>query len=296
MIKEDTIHIACASDDNYALLLAALIKSIIYNHHTDENIVFYIFSDGISKINQEKVNLLIVNSPEVEFKWLEFTEVIPKSTQFPIDNSTFPPAASLRLFAPHVLNDEVKKLIYLDVDMIVENDVSELWKTDLKGYTIGAVTDACKTVDCEWAGIPNYKELGIPSKAKYFNSGLLVINVDKWKSEKVQQRVFDVMKVNTKHLFFPDQYGLNVVFSEKWIELDPLWNWFAHNYHPEPKIIHFTQIKPIFKSYKSEEKFKKIFFKYLELTPWKGTPLRSNNKRLLHKFILRFKKYFKQRL
>ncbi|MEO5909274.1 MAG: glycosyltransferase family 8 protein [Pelobium sp.] len=292
MIIKDSICISVASNNGYSVLMAAFIKSIIYNHHTDEHIEFYILNDGISEVNKDKINSLISNSPEVKINWLSAKNVVPKGTKFPIDNSAFPFTALLRLFAPYVLPKGVEKLIYFDVDMIVKKDVSDLWNTDLKGFTMAAVTDICKTADCSWGGIRNYKELGIPGEAKYFNSGLMIIDVEKWKEEHIPSKVFKSMEDNINYVNFADQYGLNVVFAEKWLEIDPMWNWFAHNYHPNPKSIHFLDIKPIFKSYRSDETFRKEFFKYLDMTPWKGMTLKSDYERLLKKVIIKIKKKF----
>ncbi len=290
MTKKDSIHIAFASNNSYAVLLGALMKSIIYNHHTDENIVFYILNDNISHSNKERINSLISKSSEAKIIWKNADELLPEGMKYPIDDSAFPFTAFLRLFAPYILDKEVEKLIYFDVDMIVLKDVSELWNIDLQGYTLAAVLDVGKTADCSWGGIQNFKELGIPGSAKYFNSGLMIIDVKKWRNDEIPTKVFKAMNDNLKFVNYADQYGLNVVFAEKWLEIDPLWNWFAHNYHPSPNNIHFLDIKPIFKSYRSEESFKQEFFKYLDLTPWKGMKLKSDYTRLFRKVLIKIRK------
>jgi len=186
--QKDKIHIALASNNGYVVLLAALIKSIDYNHKGDKEIVFHILNDKISSKNQNKVNASIINSPKIKLRWIDAENVFPKGIKFPADNSAFPKTAYLRLFAPYILDKEVKKLLYFDVDMIVKNDVSELWNIDLKGYTMAAVLDVGKTVGCAWGGIPNYKELGLPADAKYFNSGLMIIDCEKWRHESIPKK------------------------------------------------------------------------------------------------------------
>ena len=292
MTNKETIHISVASNDNYVVLMAALIKSIIYNHHTEERIIFYVLNDKISKRNQVKINSLNLKSPEIEIKWFNADEILPLGMKFPIDNTAFPFTTFLRLFAPYIVPRDVQKIIYFDVDMIVRGDVSELWNFDLKGHTLAAVQDIGKVAGCEWGGIPNYKQLGIPSDAKYFNSGLLIIDTMLWRENEVPKKVFDVMVENMKFVNFADQYGLNIVYSQKWLEIDPLWNWFANEYHPNPKCIHYLDIKPIFKSYNSDESFKDEFFKYLDMTPWKGISLQSDYVRLLRKIFIKTKKKF----
>ncbi len=186
--RKGTIYIALASNNNYAVLMAALIKSIIHNHHSDESLVFFLLNDQISKTNQAKVNALVQNSPEVSLKWFDANQVFPKNVKFPEDGSAFPSTAYLRLFAPHIALTETKRLIYFDVDMIVRKDVSEIWNMDLQGFTMAAVLDVTKTVGCTWGGIPNYKELGLPADAKYFNSGLMVIDCEKWVAQNIPEQ------------------------------------------------------------------------------------------------------------
>lgn len=273
--------------------MAALIKSIIFNHQGEQAVTFYVLNDNISNANQEKINSLTGNSPKYQIVWKTAQEVFPANVRFPTDNSAFPSTAYLRLFAPFVVPKDVKKLIYFDVDMIVTADVEELWEKDMLGYTMAAVLDVGKIAGCKWGGIPNYKDLGINADAPYFNSGMMLIDCEKWIAEDVPNKVFKAMSENIAHVNYADQYGLNVVFTGKWLQIDPLWNWFANNYHPNPKCIHYLDIKPIFKSYNSDQVLRKEFFKYLEMTPWQGMPLKSDISRLMAKAITKLKKKVK---
>ena len=288
MYLKETIHISVASNNNYVALTAALIKSIICNHLSNELLIFYVINDKISKRNKDKITTL--SSGDVQIKWIDPDKILPEKIDYPLDNSSYPSTAFLRLLAPYIMAQDVEKLIYLDVDMIVLGDVSELWHLDLKGYPIAAVIDLVKIVSCPWGGITNYKQLGIPAETRYFNSGLMVIDVQQWRENQTPKKVFKVMEDNLKFVNYADQYGLNVIFAQNWLEIDPLWNWYAHNYHPNPKIIHFLDIKPIFKSYRYEKEFQKEFFKYLNMTPWIHAPLKSDFVRIFYKAYIKIKK------
>lgn len=292
MDSNHTIHIAVASNNSYAILVAALFKSIIYNHNSAQNIIFYVFNDQIETRNIERINSLINDTEKIKIKWIKANDVLPKGMKFPVDKSAFPFTAFLRLFAPYYIPDNVSKLIYLDADMIMRRDIAELWDFDLEDYTLAAAIDVGKTVSCEWGGIPNYKQLGIPAEAKYFNSGLMLINPKLWRQNDIPAKVFKAMNDNIKYVNYADQYGLNVVFAQNWKEIDPLWNWYAHDAHPNPYNIHFLDIKPIFKSYRSDEEFKNEFFRYLNMTPFKGLQLKSDYERLFRKALIKIKKRF----
>ena len=289
MNTKERIAIVLASDNHYAILIAALIKSIEVNHKTDEAIDFYIIDDHISATNKEKIEQS-VQSGEITIHWHAADQVVPSTVKFPVDTSAFPLTAYYRIFAPLVIPQELERVLYMDVDMIVLDDISKLWHTDIGDKIFGAVQDFQKVVSCSWGGIPNYKELGLAPDTKYFNSGLLLINAKAWRAVDLTSRIFRCLDENKQYINFPDQYGLNVAMANQWFELDPRWNWFANFETKGPYIIHFLDVKPIFKSYRSVPYYQTLFYTYLHLTAWKNHQPISGNYRLFRKIYIKMKK------
>jgi len=290
-MSNKNISIVVASDNHYAILIVALLKSIDLNHKTSEHIDFHIIDDGISSKFRKKLET-IVDPKRVTIKWFKSKSIIPDNITIPVDNSAFPLTAYLRVFSPYVVGPEVEKLLYLDVDTIVQGEISELWSFELGDHIIAAAQDVGKTVDCEWGGIANYKELGLTADTKYFNSGVLVVNPKKWRAENISAQVINALSTYKQYVQLADQYGLNVVFANKWIQLPEKWNWFAFNENDNPKLVHFLDIKPIFKNYASKEVYKDEFFKYLSLTPWKDFKQISGRQRQIRKIVNKIKKAF----
>ena len=289
MKQQQNISIVVASDNFFAIMIAALLKSIDENHITGEHINFYIIDDGISAKYKKLLNS-IANPSRITLKWFKSKEIIPAGIVIPADSSSFPLTVFLRIFAPYIIDQDAEKMIYIDVDTIVQDDISTLWNMPLGNYTIGAVQDYSGTIDCKWAGIPNYKQLGLAGDSKYFNSGVLLINPKKWRAEKITDKVIEVFVKYKEFVVMPDQYGLNVVFANNWLELNPKWNWFANKDDEKPSLIHFVEIKPIFTSYKFKDSYKKEFYRYLSMTPWKNFKPISENRRLLRKIYNKIKK------
>lgn len=289
MKAKNKISIVVASDNFFAIMIAALLKSIDVNHATDEHIDFFIIDDGISAVNRKRLET-IADPKRITLRWFKSKDIVPKDIHIPMDKSSFPVTVFLRIFIPYMIDQETDKVIYIDVDTIVQDDISRLWNIDLGDYTIGAVQDYAKTVDCRWAGIPNYKQLGLAGDTKYFNSGVLLINPKKWRQQDITNEVISVLGKYREHVVMPDQYGLNVVFANKWKELDPKWNWFVNQENDHPWLIHFVEIKPIFVSYKFDQYYRQQFFKYLAMTPWRNFKPISDNRRLLKKIVTRIKK------
>lgn len=291
MNKNNTISIVVASDNHYAILIAALLKSIDLNHKTDEHIDFHIIDDGISAKVIKQLNE-IADPSRITLKWFKSKEIVPSNIVIPVDNSAFPLTVYMRVFSPYVVDPDVDKLLYLDVDTIVQDDISKLWNVSLDGYVAGAIQDVGKTVDCEWGGIPNHLELGLAPDTKYFNSGVLMINAKQWRAEDISNQVITALSTYKEHVQLADQYGLNVVLANKWKELDPKWNWFAFKENDNPHLVHFLDIKPIFSSYNSQQVYKDEFFRYLSLTPFKGFKPISGNQRHIRKIYNKIKKVF----
>ena len=292
-MTQNKISLVVASDNHYAILIAALLKSIDENHKSGEHIDFHIIDDGISAKSKVKIDG-IANPSRITIKWHISKSIIPKDISIPVDTSSFPLTAYMRIFSPYAIDQDLDRLLYLDADTIVQDDISKLWNFDLGEYTIAVAQDVGKTVDCEWGGIPNYKELGLTADTKYFNSGVLLMNPKKWREQNISSEVITALIKYKDHVRLADQYGLNVVMANKWKQLEPKWNWFA--FQPEPaggaSLIHFLDIKPIFTSYNSQECFKEEFFRYLNMTPWKGFKPVSGNNRQFRKIFNKIKKAF----
>lgn len=289
MKQQNIISIVSVCDNHYVIMLAALIKSIEENHHSGENIDYYIVDDGISEKNKVKLKSSI-KSQFIYLKWIKMGDILSNGIKLPLDYSSFPLNIYIRLFIPYFIPANLKKVIYLDVDMIVCTDISELWQTKLEDKVLGGVVDRSDSVSTEWLGIKNYKDLGIPADTKYFNSGMLLINPEKWRDLNITERVISCIQDNIKFADFPDQYGLNVVFANQWIELDKRWNSQAMLATETPYIIHFTGRKPIYSSYDYNPDYREEFFKYIRQTQWSNFKPISEFRRIMKKIYNKFEK------
>lgn len=283
------ISIVVASDNQYAVLTAALIKSIEINHKSKELLSFTIIDDGISKNNKEKLQKSI-NTVTTTINFVKSKDVMPETAVIPNDLSTYPITAYLRLFAPYAVGLDCEKFIYMDVDMLMYDDVSKLYNIDINDNIIGAVQDYQLVVSSPYA-IKNYKELGIPPETKYFNSGLLLINSKKWIDADIANKVINCMNDNKGYYDYPDQYGFNVVLQNQWYEIDLVWNCSDYFETPSnPSLVHFLNIKPIFKSCPSLKRHRDEFDRVLNLTAFKDFSPMSDYHRLFKKGFTKAKK------
>ena len=287
MLKESNITLVVACNDHFAVMMGALIQSIIQNHKNDQQIDLYIVNDNISIKNQDRINTSAGNS-SLKITWLD-SKIIFQNIHLPVDNSSFPRTVYMRLFIPSFLPIEVKKAIYLDVDMIACEDISKLWEIDLGDFPAAAVRDRSDVVSSEWGGLPNYIELGMHPNTPYFNTGLIMFNMDIWRMEGISQRIIDEVEKNIQYAGFPDQYGLNAILADRCLELDFRWNCFSMLNEKKPYIIHFIGNKPIYSSYSENRQYGEEFFKYVKLSAWNNFRPYSGYWRYINKALNKLK-------
>lgn len=199
-----------------------------------------------------------------------------------------------RLFITELLPENVDRVLYLDSDTIIEGDLSELWNMDFKGCYIAGVDDCLSR---------RYAKLvDLPDNGTYCNSGMLLMNLKKWREDNVKQRFIDYIYKNKGYFVFNEQSILNHVFAGKIYILPPEYNTvtilFALEYdemhilrmprnysyseaeylnaRKNPVIVHYTGLFMI--PYRPWEKgsthpYAERFYYYRNLTPWKNKPL-----------------------
>ena len=154
MPKTDTITLVVVSDDHYVILLAALIRSIEENLSAGINLDLWIISDGVTDEHKAKMNAS-VNPGISSLHWHNIEDVV-QGAALPKDRSSYPLNIYARLFIPYFIPESIEKVLYLDVDMIVLEDLSKLWKTDITDHVLAAVLDSrVQTFDNSWGSRQN---------------------------------------------------------------------------------------------------------------------------------------------
>ena len=219
MIKDDfmsnQINIVFASDDNYAQHIAVVIASIMAK--TKEEVCFYVINDNISKNKIEKLRdtavafkaeIEFISVPEAKFSNVYLSGHVSKAAYF-------------RLALADILPNDIEKVIYLDVDLLVYDDIKKLWKIDLENLPLAAVPDygimASGRLCKQKADV-----IGLPIGEKYFNSGVLIINLKEWRKEDYTKQILEI--INSNHFPHHDQDALNKLFMHRWKELELRWN------------------------------------------------------------------------
>jgi lipopolysaccharide biosynthesis glycosyltransferase len=287
------VKVICAADDCYAMPLGVALSSLVINCKIAPQLDIFIIDGGITPRNRQKIDrslqTLAADKLSLTLHWIDpkQTKVAQKIASLP-NLQYFSRNTYFRLFIDQLLSDQIEKIIYLDSDIIVEEDISELWQIDIGENHLLAVQDMGKSLITTHSDLAGYQDFNISPTAKYFNAGLLSIDLNKYRKFQIGDRCWEYLNQYREQIKFADQDALNAVLAGKWGELDPCWNrtpWLLHyscwqespfsepDYHnlmKSPYIIHFaTPSKPWhFKvNYREDEK---RFYHYLDRTQWKG--------------------------
>jgi lipopolysaccharide biosynthesis glycosyltransferase len=280
----DGIRIVLAADDNYAMPLAVAMCSVAWNCDPSCSISFYIVQRNITGDLRRKVERSVIASghPHLTFQWLEIPGEVQRIDDLDVCLDYTTSLTFARLLIPDLLPENIPRVIYLDSDVVVCDDISKLWAFDVSDYALLAVRDTMAFVSHP-DGIVNYQELGIPGHAPYFNAGVMCINLDKWRSENISERTFAYLGAFRQTIRLADQEALNAVLWDDWGELEYRWNWqILHRFYrlgrgkavwvPEASdqsLVHFTTGEKPWRpgcGYKEKD----LFFEYLDRTEWKG--------------------------
>jgi lipopolysaccharide biosynthesis glycosyltransferase len=148
----------------------------------------------------------------------------------------------VRLLLPVLIEED--KILYLDPDVIVRNNLYSLFQTDV---TSGLAAIPYNS-QLEWINIRN-KSLGLPNEHQYFNSGVLLLNLSILRESRLFQKALDYL---SSHPESNDQDALNLVFLDEYTKLENEYNWTLHDlsFNIDPVIVHFAgPHKPNIKHY-----------------------------------------------
>ena len=183
----DKVHVVFCANRQYfqhTAVAAASMLEASQSHY----IVIHIITSDYDSAAEEKLSETIRRYSRAE---LVIHRVNDSRTDAAFTDDYRTKEAYFRFLAPEVLPLSVKRVVYLDSDIVVLDDIAKLASIDLEGRAVGAV------VDCDWGrGTPDVRlaELGVAEDHTYVGSGVLVMDLDLWRSQGIAQRLFECVE------------------------------------------------------------------------------------------------------
>jgi lipopolysaccharide biosynthesis glycosyltransferase len=268
------ITVACAADSDYVRPLAVMLKSVLRCVSSDIALTFHLAGTGIPARDAKRLDdLCAEHRAQIHLHELRAADVSRLPTWGRMSVATYH-----RLLLAELLPREVKKVIWLDCDLLVRADLARLWETELGGCHLLAVRDPLVPLVSSRYGVRRWRELGLPESGGYFNAGVMLIDLERWREDEVGTRAAAYVEANRGSVMFWDQEGLNAVLCGRWGELDSRWNEFSASVAlvqrraaaRDPWIVHFSgNLKPWVLPRPAMGN-RALFYEVLDETPWAG--------------------------
>lgn len=241
VIQKNQLAVVGAADENYARYLLVAFVSALLNTSDRTRLKLFCLSGGISaetqEVMQKKVKELgsIIVFIEVDGARYDQYKVIKHLSK----------VAYYRLSIPEIFFNKTDRVLYLDCDLIVTGDLLSLLEVEFDGQPVAAVEDISKGT---------HKSTGLQRK-EYINSGVMLINVDEWINQNINNKVFSALE---NQRIDNDQCAINIALNGFWLRLPLAWNYQSGIYRNKsylqdnygcrevedvflyPKVIHFV--------------------------------------------------------
>lgn len=301
------------TSDLFVSVAATSMISLIENNRHFDSIEFYVVDDGISDEKKACLTQLIesygrtityIGAPEPSeiFRF-------PFKTRYQIGRA-YP-----RMCIGTLLPQNVDRVLCLDSDTLVLGSLSELWNMDMQNNILAGV------VDC--LNLKAYrKQFWLDENELYCNAGVFLVDLKKWRDEKIEDKIVDVIQKNNGNIFFFEQTLMNYSCKGRVHKLPPTYNsytlFYAFSYRnlirwrkptifytedevtkakQTPVIIHFTRnfymiSRPWMEN--ADHPKKDIYRYYKQMTPWKQ--LEADNRSEMRKLKYKIWHLFPQGL
>ncbi len=214
----DSIHILVSFNTNYIPPFRTMLRSLTLNN-PEEHFHVWLLHSAIEEKDLDLLNQYC-SLQNVEFDAVKVDSELFKNA--PV-TKTYPEEMYYRLLAPLVLPEYLQRILYLDPDLLVLNDIRPLWELDLGSNTFAA----------SWHSfvpdiVDDVNRFRLENDNEYFNTGVILMDLNKARLLINKETIFDYVQEHSIELLLPDQDVFNALYGQMTTPLDDR----IYNYDP----------------------------------------------------------------
>lgn len=260
-----TIPIFFSTDENYLPYLDVAVSSLIANASAEYDYRIIVLNTGLSESNVQKVKQREREGFKIDF--VDISDEMSKIQSRFKNVYHFSVATYYRLFIASLF-PQYDKVIYLDCDLVVTGDISELYRIDLGDNVFGAAPEQFVQSTKEFRTYAE-KALGVDPDG-YVNAGVLLISLEKFRENGIEEKFIRLISEYDFDLLDPDQAYLNYLCLGKIHTLPIEWNKepLPDAYSGEKKIVHYALYKKPWQY--DDVMYGDLFWLYAKESPFYG--------------------------
>ena len=254
--ENEGTRIVLATDAGF-LAPVACVLSMLDRHDPDLRVT--ILHNAVEATDRERTTVHLRDGLRVE--WTDVADLLPRHLK---GSSHFTRMSYARLICADAVPLDVRRIVYLDGDILIRRSIRSLFEVELAHQPLGACIDLNATT--AELGLSDCATFGVPRDRPYFNAGVLVVDTAAWRSERIGERAIEFASDYPEELQWADQDVINVLLGDRCHRLDAQWNllwggWGRRTTHrrvgnalpqgelgralSDPAIVHFAgSIKP----------------------------------------------------
>lgn len=215
-----TLNILFSTNSNYMQPTKVFLYSVCESHK-EKKIDFWLAYHDMTDQDIMMINDVL---SIFEGKTLHLIDVGAEFADKIKEDVILPPETFYRILALEMLPEDIRTILYLDVDMIVKKDISELFDISLEGHPFAACEDINAHVGC----VEVNASAKIPYEKRYFNAGCILFNLDYWRRDNNVSKIVDRICNEYQNFLYLDQDILNNQFYDDVLYIP----WSKYNLHP----------------------------------------------------------------
>lgn len=222
---EDRIDVVLATDEAYSKPVCVVIESILETMASPSRLRVHVIDGGLERAGRDRIDRQL---KKCRGEVYPLHDLPPSGLNYEGVTEHLNDATLLRLRLGDVLPSSVARVLYLDADILVNDDIGTLWNRDLGTQCVGAVVDqvvcANQTVSSPMFRLLSKHHSSQFDCSRYFNAGVMLIDMRRWRTLDISQHSISAVSLLSEHIHYLDQDVLNLLLHHDWMELAPKWN------------------------------------------------------------------------
>lgn len=260
------VPVVFAADDNYAPQLAVALQSVVENASKDRCYDLVVLNRDISSRNQQKIfHAVTEDRPNISLRFYDVTRMVKN---YKLEANAHISTETYYRFLVQTILPDYDKVLYLDSDLVVVDDVGELYDTDLGDNLLAAVRDADYLGNLNMGEGERYQysveTLHMKDPYSYFQAGVLLFNTFEMRKLHSQGEWLELASVP---YLYNDQDILNACCEGRVVYLDYAWNVMIDSGRLSQVIVYAPE--PVMQAYCDSRENPKIVHYAGGIKPWK---------------------------